>query len=102
MRRGLSYLGRHVLRERDVVGGEIDVEGDQRWAGGDEHGAPAGVDRLRAEVRLEAAAPQFLHPAPADLRSLAPVCELAVEEDGQPELVADQRACGERLRAGRA
>ena len=57
--------------------------------------APAdGVEPLRAEVRLQLArvdpALELVRAAAPEERRPASRCELAVEEDGQPELVADR------------
>src|SRR5204863_7154950 len=90
---------RDLLRQLQVVGGEVDVEGDQGRAGSDEDGALAGIDGGRTEVGHEAAPCQPLYPTPPDLRSFSPVGELAVEEDGEIQLVTDQRGRRERLGA---
>ena len=70
--------------------------------GGDEDSALAGVDLLRAEVRCKLSPHELLHPAPADLGPLPPVGQLAIEEDREAQVVADQRRGRERLGAGRA
>ena len=86
-------------------GGELEVEGDERRAGADEHGAAARVGRARAEVGPDVAGRDALgelrQAADAQLGARAPAGEQAVEEDrqaGAPELLARD----ERRRAGGA
>ena len=102
--RRLTQRGRDLARdlERRV---QLDVEGDERRAHADQHGACARIERPWPVRRRELAALD----APLELRRTAApverrpasVAERPVEEDGQSELVSDSPGdgSGDRLRA---
>jgi hypothetical protein len=100
--RRLADLAGDLLRELDVVAGQVDVERHERRASRHEHGPLARIEIVRSVVRHETAPRERLEAAAPDLRPLPPAGQLAVEEHRQPELVAHQRPCRERLRAGRS
>src|SRR4051794_28470170 len=80
---------------------ELDVEGDERGAGGDQGRAGGRVERVRAEVGLQLAAleppGELLAAAASQFRARPPPGEVAVEEDGQAELVAEAVGDDQRL-----
>jgi ubiquinone/menaquinone biosynthesis C-methylase UbiE len=84
---------RDGVRHLEVVGGEIDVEGNQRTAGADEHATGARIEPTRSPVRLDLARVdpplELGRPATPEQRRPYTGRKLSVEEDGQLELGAD-------------
>ena len=80
---------------------QLDVEGDERRARGDERHACGVVRQLRAEVRDEVPRGhprrQLLDPAAPQLGARAVSRQRAVEEDGQTELLREEVARDEGL-----
>ena len=103
---GLAQAGGDGAGDLEVAAVELDVEGGERRAGGDQGGAGAPVRQARAEVRPQLAR---LHPQPelgqaavaevGALGPLGPARQLAVEEDRDAE-AADLGGDGDRLGAG--
>src|SRR5262249_53608902 len=83
---------------------ELDVEGDQRSPGADEHGSRAIVEPPRAVVGRELArvdaALELVRAAAAEKGRATPAPHLAVEEGRQAGLVPDARGRRERRLAG--
>ncbi len=102
---GLADDGGHFARGLEPAF-EVDVERNERATRADEHRAGGLVQALGPEIWLQLTgvdpALQLLRAASPEERGPAPGCELAVEEDGQPELAADplREVCRRRLRPG--
>ncbi len=103
----LAHRGGDPPRELDVVALELEVEGDERRPGGDERRTRRGMGAGGAVVGAQL--PAF-HPLGQTLRPAGPQGgpltavgvggEVAVQEDGDLEVLADQRGGGEGLGAG--
>ena len=82
-------------------GPELDVEGDERRAGADEHGAGGGMQPGRSEVRHKLAAfdpcLECRRPAAAELGAAPSAGENPVQEHRQLELLAEPVGEHERL-----
>ena len=102
----LADLGRDPLGVATLGGGgcQLDVEGDERWPGRDEHGAGRGVKSAGPEVGPELAGldpvGQRPRPSTAQLGTGAPVGQTRRRETpGAPSSVAEQVGEDERLGA---
>src|SRR5207247_6833496 len=84
----LAHDARDRPRDLDVIGAQIDVEGDERPASAHQHCAGCGIEPRWPEVRrqLPGVDPplQLLRPTPTEKRWAAPWP--AVEKDRQAEL----------------
>ena len=90
---GLPDDARDRSCDLDVLGSEVDVEGDQRPPRAHEHAARGRIERTRPEIRsklaLPEAAPELVRAAATEEGRSPAAAHLAVEEDGQPQFVAD-------------
>src|SRR5512132_3319258 len=102
---GLADNRGHCARHLDVVRRQLDVEGDERRPGSDQHGANAGVEARRAEIGTQLSGVdsllQRVRPAQPEERRTSAITDGSVEEDRQPVLAADTLRQRER-RAPRA
>src|SRR5919108_603886 len=89
----LADDGGDLTRDRRIAAREVDVEGDQRPAGADDHATGPLVEPRRPEVGCELAvidpALELRGAAAAKEGRTAPRRGLAVEKDRQAELAAD-------------
>ena len=103
----LAQAGGDGAGDLDVAAVELDVEGGERRAGGDQGGAGVAVRQVGAEVGPQLARlhpqPELAQAAVAEVGALGPAGvarQLAVEEDRDAE-AADLRRHRDRLDAGR-
>ena len=89
----LSDGSRDGLSDPNVVRRQVEVVGDERVPSANQHGSRPGIDLARPFVRDELscvdASPELVETSTPEVRGAAPLSDLAVEKDGEPQLLSD-------------